>query len=169
MLGAYLVKPLAHDQVLQAFPLVSLLDVELSPEQWTGYAGALTEPGRGAGSHQILTVQSGQGHIYGLSAYGLKPDLRRNRVLEIENFAVVDLTGTRRVAGVLIAGLEKLAREQDCSCMVVSLLNPFMRRWLRDPHHPAVEFFRSSGFQGEHLRLRKCFDPALKLAGAGAC
>ncbi len=175
MTGAYLVRPLALDQIPQAFPLVSMLDTALTMAQWQDYAGAMIPPtgernGRRADvsevggpreGHHMLSVQSGQGHIYGVSAYWLKPDLRRERVMEIENFAVVDVTGTRRAARVLLDGLEALAREQDCSCIVIGLLNPMIRRRLRDEQEATVDLFKATGFQGDYMRLRKCFqEPA---------
>lgn len=178
MTGAYLVRPLEQDQIPQAFPLVSMLDVALTMEQWQDYAAALIQPAgmrevrrRDAGAagrpevpdaphegHRMLSVQSEQGHIYGVSAYWLKPDLRRERVMEIENFAVVDVTGTRRAARVLLDGLEALAREWDCSCIVISLLNPMIRRRLRDEQEATVDLFKATGFQGDYMRLRKCFE-----------
>ena len=193
MMGAYLVRPLALDQIPQAFPLVSMLDTALTMEQWQDYAGAMIPPagdrngrwadfsaagglgagGPGAGGpvaggpevlagahegHHMLSVQSGQGHIYGVSAYWLKPDLRRERVMEIENFAVVDVTGTRRAARVLLDGLEALARERNCSCIVIGLLNPMIRRRLRDEQEATVDLFKATGFYGDYLRLRKCFE-----------
>ncbi len=157
MTGAYLVRPLVHDQIPQAFPLVSMLDVALTLEQWCHYADALVQLGGGRESHRMLSVQSGQGHIYGVSAYWLKPDLRRDRVMEIENFAVVDVTGTRRAARVLLDGLEARARQADCSCIVISLLHPLIRRRLRDEREATVDLFKATGFQGDYMRLRKCF------------
>jgi len=177
MPGAYLVRPLDYDQIPQAFPLVSMLDVALTMEQWQDYAGALIQADGGTdgpridssaagqrevavspyAGHRMLSVQSGQGHIYGVSAYWLKPDLRRERVMEIENFAVVDVTGTRRAARVLLDGLEALAREQDCSCIVVGMLNPMMRRRMRDEQEATADLFKATGFQGDFMRMRKCF------------
>lgn len=169
MTGAYLVRPLAYGQIPQAFPLVSMLDMALTIEQWQDYAGAMIQPpgdrnghrtevlvGSQEG-HRMLSVQSEQGHIYGVSAYWLKPDLRRERVMEIENFAVIDVTGTRRAARVLLDGLEALAREQGCSCIVIGLLNPMIRRRLRDEQEATVDLFKATGFQGDYMRLRKCF------------
>ena len=183
MTGTYLVRPLALDEIPQAFPLVSMLDTALTMEQWQDYAAAMILPAGGrngrradvsvaggpvAGGpevpggpregHHMLSVQSGQGHIYGVSAYWLKPDLRWERVMEIENFAVVDVTGTRRAARVLLDGLEALAREQDCSCIVIGLLNPMIRRRLRDEQEATVDLFKATGFQGDYMRLRKCFE-----------
>ena len=82
----------------------------------------------------IVTVQGQYGCIYGLAVYRVKLDLRRGRILEIENFAVVNLVGARHAARVLLQALEKLARERDCRCMTVSLLNPGLRR----RHPPAI-------------------------------
>ncbi len=177
MTGAYLVRPLAYGQISQAFPLVSMLDMALTIEQWQDYAGAMIPPpgdrnghrlevGAAIGTkvlgpeegHHMLSVQSEQGHIYGVSAYWLKPDLRRDRVMEIENFAVIDVTGTRRAARVLLDGLEALARELHCSCIVIGLLNPMIRRRLRDEQEATVDLFKATGFQGDYMRLRKCFE-----------
>jgi len=179
MTGAYLVGPLAYGQIPQAFPLVSMLNTALTMAQWQDYAGAMipsagdrngrqtdvspagvSVPGGPREGRHMLSVQSEQGHIYGVSAYWLKPDLRRERIMEIENFAVVDVTGTRRAARVLLDGLEALAREQDCNCIVIGLLNPMIRRRLRDGREAAVDPFKATGFQGDYMRLRKCFKEA---------
>jgi hypothetical protein len=158
MASAYRVKPLARDQIPQAFPLVAMFDRALTMEQWLGYATALTEASENPAGHRILSVQSEQGHIYGVSAYWLKPDLRRDLILEIENFAVVDVTGTRRAARVLLEGLEDFARGQGCSCMVISLLNPVMRRFLRDQREATADLLKAIGFRGDYQRMRKCFE-----------
>ena len=76
MAGSYLVRPLARDQVWLAYPLVSMFDAALTMERWLGYASALTEASDDPADHKILSVQSGQGHIYGVSAYWLEPDPR---------------------------------------------------------------------------------------------
>jgi hypothetical protein len=161
MTNTYLVRPLGIDQIAQAYPLILIFDPQLIQEQWSDYARALiTQAGEGA-DHSIITVQSTQKAIYGLSVYWLRPDLRRGRILEIENFAVVDIAGNRKAAVLLLQALEDLARRSNCSCVSVSLLNPTMRKWLRDPRNPAIDVFRAAGFRGEQLRLRKCFAEAL--------
>jgi hypothetical protein len=145
MLNSFSLRPLASDQVLQAYPLITIFDPELIQAQWSSYAEDVIAKSRSGAGHGILTVQSDEQYIYGLSAYWPKPDLHQGRVLEIENFAVVDFTGNRRVARLLLDGLEDL------------LLNPQMRKWLRQPRNPAMDVFRHAGFRGEQLRLRKCF------------
>lgn len=157
MSDPYVVRPLAPDQIAQAYPLVSIFDPELTQEQWSDYAKALITQPSGADHHSIITVQDTQRYIYGLSVYWLRPDLREGWVLDIENFAVVDITGHRNAAKVLLRALEDLARRLNGSCVSISLLNPRMRKWLREPNNPAMDLFRAAGFRGEQLRLRKCF------------
>lgn len=160
MSSAYFVEPLAREQVSQAFPLVSVLDPDVRESQWVEYANAVLDKQDAGGSEGILAVQNEHGHIYGLSVYMVKQDLNRGQLLEIENFAVADPLGGRAAARALLTALENLARNRDCYCVSLGLLNPKMRRWLREPHHPAADLFRSAGFSGEPLRLRKCFDRA---------
>jgi hypothetical protein len=106
-------------------------------------------------------VQSIHKAIYGLSGYWLRPDLRRGGILEIENFAVVDITGKRKAAVLLLRILEDLAWRSGGSFVSISLLNPQIRKWLREPRNPATDVFRVAGLRGEQLRLRKCFAEAV--------
>ncbi len=157
MSDPYVVRPLAPEQIPQAYPLVAIFDPKLTKEQWADYAAALVS-GQGEGEHHsIITVQSTQDYIYGLSVYWLRPDLREGKILEIENFAVVDITGNRLAAKMLLQALQDMAFDRGCSCISISLLNPQMRKWLREPKNPAMDLFRAVGFRGEQLRLRKCF------------
>ena len=160
MSNHYIARQLTPNQIAQAFPLVEILDAGLTAEQWSNYATALTGSSGRLSDRGIITVQNDQGVIYGLSAYWLRRDLRRGNVLEIENFAALDLMGGRSAARTLLGALEKLARRRNCSCISINLLDPHMRRWLREPLHPAVELFRAAGYRGEPMRLRKCFHAA---------
>jgi hypothetical protein len=157
MSDPYVVRPLAAEQIPQAYPLVAIFDPTLTHEQWANYASALiSEKGQGE-HHSIITVQSTQDYIYGLSVYWLRPDLREGKILEIENFTVVDITGNRTAAKALLKALQTVAVRLGCACISISLLNPQMRKWLREPKNPAMDLFRAAGFRGEQLRLRKCF------------
>jgi GNAT superfamily N-acetyltransferase len=156
MSSGLLVRPLATEQIAQAYPLLSVCDPALTLEQWTSYAGGLLNGGNGDG-RRILTVQNPENHIYGLSVYCLRPDLWRGSVLEIDNFAVLDIVRGRTTAGVLLQALEELGRECGCSCLSIQLINPKMRRWLRGPDGPSKDLFSTAGFRSGQLRLRKCF------------
>ena len=104
-----------------------------------------------------MTVQSGMGYIYGLSGYFIRHDLRRGRMLEIENFTVADLIGASSAAEVLLGALESLARNRDCGCVSLRLLTPRMRRSLRLTRAGRADFFEAAGYRAEPLRLGKCF------------
>ena len=159
MSDCYTIRPLASDQVLQAFPLINVLEPRLDSSQWAQYAEMLLNHKENGGGpeHGIVTVQYDERYIFGISVFWLRPDLRNGRVLEIENFAVVDISASRKVAKLLLCGLEDIGRNLSCSCITISLLQPLMRRWLREPGNPAIELFRNAGFRGEQMRLRKCF------------
>ena len=158
MSDCFVVKPLTPEQIPQAFALVSIFDGRLSQEAWCEYAAAVVEKADNGVGRGIMTVQSEEGYIYGLSVHHLKQELRRGRVLEIENFAVVDLIGAKTAAGLLLESLESIARAQQCRCMSLKLLNPAMRKWLRRSNGPRPDIFEAAGFRGEPLWLRKCFE-----------
>lgn len=151
------VRPLATDQIPLAYPLLSICDPELTFEQWTSYADGLVKGTNGSDGHRILTVQTSESTIYGLSVYCLRPDLWRGSVLEIENFAVIDIVRGRTTAGILLQALEELGRECGCSCLSVQLINPKLRRWLRGSNGATKDLFNAAGFHNSRLRLRKCF------------
>jgi hypothetical protein len=154
----FVVKPLSPDGIPQAFALVSIFDDGLSQDAWCEYAAAVVEKSGNGADRGIMTVQSEEGCIYGLSVYHLKRELRRGRVLEVENFAVADLIGAKTAVGLLLESLESIARAQQCRCMSLRLLNPAMRKWLRRSNGPRPDIFQAAGFRGEPLRLRKCFE-----------
>ena len=160
MTETYLIRPLGADQIAQAYPLLSIFDPRLTKDQWLDYAGKLIERMGSAEERRIITVQSIQKAIYGLSIQWVRPDLQRGRILQIENFAVIDIAGNRKAAVLLLRALDDLAGRLGCHCVSISLLNAQMRKWLRDPGNPAMDVFRSAGFSGEQLRLRKCFAAA---------
>ena len=158
MSGRFVVKPLTPEQIPQAFAFVSIFDGKLGEDAWSEYAAAAVEKADNGGDRGVMTVQSVEGYIYGLSVYHLKQELRHGRVLEIENFAIADLIGTKTAVALLLESLESIARAQQCRCMSLRLLNPAMRKWLRRSNGPHPDIFVAAGFRGEPLRLRKCFE-----------
>lgn len=157
MSSGLLVRPLATDQIPFAYPLLSVCDPELTLEQWTSYADGLLNGANGSGARRILTVQTPESTIYGLSVYWLRPDLWRGSILEIDNFAVIDMMRGRVAAAILLQALEELGHENGCSCVSIQLINPRMRRWLRGANGATTDLFSAAGFRSGRLRLRKCF------------
>ena len=67
MTDTYMIRPLGADQIAQAYPLVSIFEPQLTQDQWQDYAGTLIEQGGDGEERGIITVQSLQRAIYGLS------------------------------------------------------------------------------------------------------
>ena len=160
MSDVYLVRPLRSDQIAQSFPLVSIFEPGLRQEQWVSYASALVRTSDFADDPNIMALQNERGHIYGLSAYRVRPDLHRGQVLEVESFAVADLVGVTRAAAQLLRTLESLAFRRSCSCLSISLINPTLRKWFRASGNPTADLFKLAGYRFEPLRMRKCFPDA---------
>jgi hypothetical protein len=154
----FVVKPLNPHGIPQAFVLVSIFDKGLSQDTWCEYAAAVVGKSGNGADRGIMTVQSEEGCIYGLSVHHLKNELRRGRILEIENFAIANLIGAKTAAGLLLESLESIAQAQQCRCMSLKLLNPKMRRTFRRSNGPRPDLFAAAGFRSEPLRLRKCFE-----------
>ena len=154
MANPYIVRPLTTDQIAQAFPLLAVLDPDLTLERWTDYAAAFIEPSKD-GPRAIMTVQNAQGYIYGLASCQRRCDLHHGCVLEVENFVSLDLTDNKVAANALLTVIESLAREWGCGHISLSLLDAGTRGNLRLPRQPATSLFDFAGYHEESFRLGK--------------
>jgi hypothetical protein len=155
----YNVRPLSQERIPEAFPVVAFLDERVTPQQWSDYASTVVAANGQGGSHGIMTLQDRQSHIIGLSVYHIRPDLQRGRVLVIENFAVVTLIGAQQAASTLLAAMEELARDRNCACLAISLLDSKARRSPNHHRSQTGQLFKGAGFRLDVARLSKCFDP----------
>ncbi len=155
MAGPYTVRPLAPERIAQAFPLVMVLDPGLTLDRWSNFAAAFVRSLDSPEPREIITVQNEQSYIHGLASCRLRRDLRHDRVLEVENFVSLDLTGHKCAARALLEGMEALARDWNCSHICLSLLNPRLRDYLRDTRRPAGDLFDCAGYREEPFRLGK--------------
>ena len=128
MLAAYLARPLSDDQIAQALPLLQLIDPTLTHERWYDYARLFFCAAPRGEKHDIITIQNGKGYIYGLAFCRLRMDLRDGRVLEVENFISLDLSGGRRVAAALLDALEARAQAWSCDRICVRPPDPQLRQ-----------------------------------------
>jgi hypothetical protein len=157
--GNYNVRPLTPERIPEAFPVVAILDDEVTAASWSAYARAIVGADGRDDGHGIMTLQDPQNRIVGLSAYTIRADLRRGRVLMVEIFAVATLIGTRQAAARLLAAMEQLARERACPCLAVSLLDRKARRSPGNDRSQTSRVLRGAGFRLDLARLCKCFDP----------
>ena len=156
----YNVRPLSLERIPEAFPVVAFLDERVTAQDWSNYASAVVAANGQGGGHGIMTLQDPQSHIIGLSVYHVRPDLQRGRVLVIENFAVVTLIGAQQAASTLLAAMEELARDRDCACLAISLLDRKERRSLNHRRIHTGRLFEGAGFRLDVARLSKCLEPA---------
>jgi len=155
MAGPYIVRPLAPERIAQAFPLVMILEPGLTLDRWSHFAATFVRSLDLPEPREIITAQNEQGYIHGLASCRLRYDLRHDRVLEVENFVSLDLTGHKCAAHALLEGMEALARDWNCSHICLSLLNPRLRDYLRDTRRPAGDLFDCAGYREEPFRLGK--------------
>jgi len=159
----YNIRRLTPERIPEAFPVVAFLDGEITAQQWSDYASAMVGTNGQSDGHGIMTLQDPQKHIVGLSAYHTRPDLQRGRILVIENFAIVSLIKAQQAGFTLLAAMEDLARDLECPCLAVSLLDRKVRRSPNSPRSRAGRFFAGAGFRLDLARLRKCIDaPAVE-------
>jgi hypothetical protein len=101
MASPYIVRPLAPERIAQAFPLVMALDPGLTLDRWSRYAASFVRSLEAPEPREILTAQNKQGYIHSLASCRMRRDLRHGRVLEVENFVSLDLTGNKLAAQAL--------------------------------------------------------------------
>lgn len=135
----YRTVPLSQQQVLQAFPLVQLMNRATSLEQWQNFANSMLrsvernpDPPRG-----IMTLSDERGYLLGMFVYMIEPHLVHGRTLAIDNFVLVGGMVYREAARTLLGAIENLAFQHDCAAVHIMLpreslnlvpeANPFRR------------------------------------------
>jgi hypothetical protein len=149
MSETYHIRPLAPEQLAQAFPLVKAIEPDMTLERWLVYVGTFLQHREAQVARKILTVQCDRGYIHGLAFCRFKPDLRLGCILEVENFVSLDLAGGKRAGRALLKGTEQQARDWGCGYVRLSLLDGETR------HHPVTATIRGSGYRPETDRLAK--------------
>lgn len=171
----YVAKPLGTRQIDQAFPIVSAFVPELQVDRWRSFAASLMATGAarraarakaeagveedGSGLAGIMTVQSRRGYIHGLFCYAVEEHLRHGRVLEVDNFVVMDMFDADSVALVLLRSMDQLARAFNCQAIHTQIPGAPGHR-IEDDTVPLLRAFRQDGHMVENLRLCKPLDGA---------
>jgi hypothetical protein len=167
MNDTYVAKPLGHRQIDQAFPVVQTIAPDLGVERWRDFAAAILAaaelesgdaapagaPEQGIRPRGIMTVQNARGYIHGLFSYTVEENLRHGRVLEADNFIVLDLFDPAGAAAELLGAMDELAGQLGCSAIHTNLPDDYSSlpgycNWL-------LTSFREAGHAVETLRLFK--------------
>ncbi|MEE8443935.1 MAG: hypothetical protein V3S44_01210 [Alphaproteobacteria bacterium] len=118
----FVVKPLGEEQVMQAYPLVQSASPQLTLDQWMDYVQTLSQEGdsdpRGGG---VMSVQNGEGYIYGIYCHEVEANIQHGRVLKVSNFVAANLYDAKSVTGGLIDSMASVARDSGCGAVHVDL------------------------------------------------
>ncbi len=124
---------LPEDRVDQCLPLLQALLPSLDRARWRTYCHTLYAAGyparsvpgtpkiRSAG---IITAEDDDGYIRGLFSYRTAPNLCHGRVLAIDAFVIMEITGAETVAQGLMEKAEDIGRALDCGALLASRPEP---------------------------------------------
>ncbi len=143
----YTVTPLVPDQIAQAYALIQAAESSVSLEQWQDFVGYLTSPGKdGASRRGIMTLRNGEGYIFGLFTYFVRPDLRHGQVLVVDNFLAMTLLDRRGLAEVLLSSMARIGEEHGCHAINMDIAQK--HTWITD-------YLTDSGHEVEKLGFCK--------------
>ncbi len=146
MKSDYSVKHLTADRLVQAYPLARDILGCLSIDDWTAFAEPLTKPEDGTHPEQGVIIVERNDYIRGLFSYLVRQGLNGNRVLDVQNFAVLEMAGRDGIAEELIKGAERIALTHRCETLLLTV--PKKSAWtiqrLTDRGH-LVESYRFRG------------------------
>ena len=146
------VRPVTASQIRQAFPLIRLMDSQLTLESWVRYAEALYRRQDG-GAGGIVSAQGGDGYIYGLFCYSIAPAPQFSRTLAVEHFVALDLFDGSAVIRALIDAIERIARDHHCAQVHLTL--PRARIELGKIDGSLQDSFGGAGYEVDSVRLCK--------------
>jgi len=139
-------KPLAPEQIDQAFPLVQLHAPTLTLEHWRNYARAMTEaPPENAGCGGIVVLANAAGYLFGLFSYVNRLDLLHGPTLQVDNLVIMQLVECRESAQVAEHAMRDIARRHGCRSIRVRLSRPPAAK----PEGGVARFLGASGYQAE--------------------
>jgi hypothetical protein len=121
MKSAYTIKHLAADKAIQAYPLArDILGCE-SVEDWIAFTDPLTKPTTDDHPEEGIIVIERNDYIRGMFSYLVRQGLNGNRVLDVRNFAILEMTGGERLTEELIKGAERIANTLQCDTWILSV------------------------------------------------
>ncbi len=148
----YVVKPLGEGQVVQAYPLIQSAAPQLTLDQWLDYVQTLTLEGdsdlRCSG---VMSVQNGDGYIFGIYCHEVEVNIQHGRVLKVSNFVAANLYDAKSVTDGLIDSMASMARDYGCGAVHVDL--PEEARPGPRLVDGIASLFKGAGYQVESVAL----------------
>lgn len=76
---------------------------------------------KSGGAHDVVGICSSNNYLRGLFTYRVVPDIRHQRILDVEYFVVESVFSPREIATALMDGVDDVARAEGCNAIHVSL------------------------------------------------
>ncbi len=150
-------RKLTADRMAQAFPLVQLVNPNLSLDNWKRYVSHRTqadvEEPKG-----ILIIEDNYHHIAGLFGYLIDMNLQHGRVLVARDLVMMALFEHQRCQTLrtIVETLEELAHNNSCSAIyTVTMMPPSCE----DSSTPMAELFTAAGHRREPWGFCKLLAP----------
>lgn len=150
MARTYHVRSLEEGEFARAYPLIRVLDPELSLNAWLGFARLFTVSSDAA-ARGIIAAQDDRGYIYGLCCYTALPHLCHKISLIVEPFVALHVVDPLGPSVALLEALEPIARRLDCAAIELVLPRSGSAETLADA--AAAGAFRAAGYELEGIRL----------------
>ena len=150
-------RELTADRMAQAFPLVQLVNPNLSFDGWQRYAEYRTQAVVRAPSGMLL-IEDGSEHIAGLFGYLIDLNLQHGRVLVARDLVTLGLFEHQRcqTVRVIVETLDDLAEAHSCTAIHTLTANPLS---CEDTSGPFVDLFAAAGHRAEPWGFCKLLAP----------
>lgn len=129
MSSEYIARPLAENQVLQAFPLIQALDKRLTAQAWRRFAEYTLADANGGGHGHVMTLQTVSGYIHALFVYWVREDLCDGRRMDVDHVVTFELPGQVKALRAALRVIEQMARELDCTMVNVCIPRQSLPSW----------------------------------------
>ncbi|MDG4720544.1 MULTISPECIES: hypothetical protein [Thalassospira] len=139
MSEAYQAHPLTSQTADMTYPLVQMMQVDMSFDRWRAFVGRYCLPvgdsqaekraGRNVDADQILwqrqrgiiVFSNERGYIHGLFSYYVRDDMADGLVLHVDNVMAVEIVAGAYVYDAMRDAMSRLARDHKCANVYVSL------------------------------------------------
>lgn len=148
---------LTADRMAQAFPLMQLVNPNLSFDGWQRYVAYRTQSEVKEPSG-ILLIEDTSQHIAGLFGYLIELNLQHGRVLVARDLVTLALFEHQRCQTLrtIVETMEELAETNSCSAIhTVTVMPPSCE----DPTMPFAELFAAAGHRREPWGYCKLLAP----------
>lgn len=137
----YTVRPIADRDVDPAYSLVRSLKPDVGFADWRVHVAEVRDQTHDPLKHGMRVLVGPHDYIYGLFSYRIVRNLGRGRLLQLDDFCVMPITGRRSASGPLLAEADALADRHNCRTVAVNFLDDEIWSQTEEPH-------REFGFDG---------------------